>query len=449
VRPEASSPSPEPGQTKTPTATQTGRAAPPRTAAALADRYDALLVDLDGVVYRGDQAIPAAVETLPEVRRRGPRVLFLTNNSARTPGQVAEKLRGLGIAAEPEDVLTSAVATAALLRREGSEGLTAFVIGERGIREALEQAGIRLLDGEPERADLVVVGWDRSVDYAKLRAASLLVQRGARLIATNADRSYPAPDGLWPGAGAILAAITTATGADPLIVGKPARPLFEAAAEASGATNPLMVGDRLDTDVGGAASMGWDSLLVLSGAARPDDLLRSSVLPTYVAADVSALLDGLPGVRLRAAREADMPSLTVLLTSAGLSVEGAAGRLAETVVAELREEPGGIAATACLHLIAEARGAAGRPARWGLLRSVAVRTDLRGKGLGHLVTARAVGTGRFRGVAEVFLFTETAERFFQRLGFRTVDRETLPGPVIRTAHADGECATAVAMTLSL
>jgi glycerol-1-phosphatase len=441
----ASSPSPGFGQT------QTEKSSPPGSAASLADRYDALLVDLDGVVYRGDQVIAAAAQTLPEVRRRGARVLFLTNNSARTPGQVAEKLRGLGIAAEPEDVLTSAVATAAMLRREGNEGLTAFVIGERGIREALEQqAGIRLLDGEPDRADLVVVGWDQSVDYGKLRTASLLVQRGARLIATNADASYPAPEGLWPGAGAILAAVTTATGADPLIVGKPARPLFEAAAEATGATNPLMVGDRLDTDVGGAASMGWDSLLVLSGAARADDLLRSSVLPTYVAADLSALLDELPRVVLRTAAEADRPSVTALLTASGLSAEGVGDRLQETVVAELRDQPDAVAATACLHVVEETRDAGGPPGRrWGFLRSVAVRTDVRGKGLGQLVTAGAVGVGRSRGIREIFLFTETAERFFQRLGFRTVRRESLPGPVIQTAHADDSCATAAAMTLDL
>lgn len=416
-------------------------------AAALAERYDALLIDLDGVVYRGDQVIPAAAQTLPEIRSRAGQVLFLTNNSARTPGQVAEKLRGLGIAAEPQEVLTSAVATAAMLRREGSEGLSAFVIGERGIREALEQTGIKLLDGEPERADLVVVGWDRSVDYAKLRAASLLVERGARLIATNADASYPAPDGLWPGAGAILAAVTTATGADPLIVGKPARPLFEAAAEATGATNPLMVGDRLDTDVGGAASMGWDSLLVLSGAARSDDLLRSSVLPAYVAADLSALLEDLPLVKLRGPGESDVPALKALLSSSGLRADDVGDRLEQTVAAEAREEPGVIVGTACLQGVEEA--GAGGTAHLGLLRSVAVRADLRGKGLGQLVTAGAVRAGRSRGITEVFLFTETAEPYFQRLGFSTVGRERLPPPVTLTARAAEECPTAVAMSLYL
>jgi HAD superfamily hydrolase (TIGR01457 family) len=241
---------------------------PPRPspdAGRVADRYDALLVDLDGVVYRGDDRVPEAAPALAAARDRGGRLLFLTNNSSRTAEGVAQKLVGAGVPAGAGDVLTSGAATAALLGRSG-EVRTAFVIGEEGVRGALTAVGIRVLDGEPDRADAVVVGWDRSVDYPKLRTAALLVQRGARLIATNADRTYPAPDGLWPGAGSILAAVTAATGAIPTVVGKPHRPLFEAAAERTGSARPLVIGDRLDTDVDGAAAMGWDSLLVLTGA---------------------------------------------------------------------------------------------------------------------------------------------------------------------------------------
>jgi HAD superfamily hydrolase (TIGR01457 family) len=416
-------------------------------AAPLADRYDALLLDLDGVVYRGDQPIPAAAAALPEVRRRGVRILFVTNNSARTPGQVAQKLNAMGIEAAAEEVLTSAVATAALLRREGGARRSAFVIGERGIREALEQAGIRLLEGEPDRADLVVVGWDPGVDYGKLRTASLLVERGARLIATNADASYPAPDGLWPGAGAILAAVTTTTGAEPLVVGKPGRPMFEAAAEATGAASPLMVGDRLETDVGGAIAMGWDSLLVLSGAARPEDLLRSPVLPTYVATDLSGLLRDLPAARIRGATERDLPALVDLLTSSGLRADDVKDRLDQTVVAELREEPGDVVATACLEE-ASVGDDATEPGRWGVLRSVAVRPELRARGLGRLVTAAAVSSGRARGIARVLLFTETAERFFEALGFRRIERTEVPAPIAQTAHAAEDCPTAAAMALT-
>lgn len=404
----------------------------------LAERYDALFIDLDGVVYRGDEAVPAALRVLPELRRLGASILFLTNNSARTPEQVAQKLQGLGIEARQTEVLTSAVATAALLRREGAGWRTAFVIGERGIREALEGAGITLVDGEPERTDLVVIGWDRSADYAKLRTASLLVERGARLIATNADASYPAPGGLWPGAGALLAAVTTTTGAEPTVVGKPARPLFEAAAEATGASRPLVVGDRLDTDVGGAAAMGWDSLLVLSGAARPADLLASRTLPTYVGEDLSALLDDRPPGRFRRATEPDLEPVRALLDVSGLRSDGLDHRLAGTLVAGGSEGPSTPDATACLESVDG----------FGLLRSVAVRPDVRGTGLGMLATAATVAEARTRGLPRVFLLTETAEGFFQRLGFSVIDRGSLP-EAIRTGEAAAECPSAVPMALDL
>ena len=404
----------------------------------LAERYDALFIDLDGVVYRGDQAVPAALRVLPELHRLGTSILFLTNNSARTPEQVAQKLQGLGVEARRTEILTSALATAALLRREGASGRTAFVIGERGIREALEGAGVVLVDGEPERTDLVVVGWDRDADYAKLRTASLLVERGARLIATNADASYPASDGLWPGAGALLAAVTTTTGAQPTVVGKPARPLFEAAADATGATRPLVVGDRLDTDVGGAAGMGWDSLLVLSGAARPADLLASRILPAYVGEDLSALLDDRPPARFRRAAEQDLDPVRALLDASGLRSVGLNHRMAGTLVAGGSDAPSTLDATACIESLDG----------FGLMRSVGVRPDVRGMGLGMLATAAAVAEARTRGLTRVFLLTETAEGFFKKLGFSVIDRESLPD-AIRAGEAAAECLSAVPMALDL
>jgi len=255
----------------------------------LAERYDCILFDLDGVLYRGEDAVPSAPPTLAELRRRGVRPVFLTNNSSRTPLQVAEKLRGIGIEAEPGEVVTSALATAELLAERG--GGRAFVIGQDGVREALTDAGIAILDGEPEEADLVVVGYDGGATYGSLKRASLLVQRGARLVATNADGSYPAADGLWPGAGALLAVITTTTGAEPEIVGKPFAPLFEAGRRRGGGGRPLVVGDRLDTDIEGAARLGWDSMLVLTGVSGREDVERLGIHPTVVAADVAALLE--------------------------------------------------------------------------------------------------------------------------------------------------------------
>ena len=255
----------------------------------VAERYDCILFDLDGVLYRGEDAVPSAPPTLAELRRRGVRPVFLTNNSSRTPRQVAEKLRGIGIEAEPGKVVTSALATAELLAERG--GGRAFVIGQDGVREALTDAGIRILDGDPEEADLVVVGYDGGATYGSLKRASLLVQRGARLVATNADGSYPAADGLWPGAGALLAVITTTTGAEPEIVGKPFAPLFESAHRRGGGGRPLVVGDRLDTDIEGAARLGWDSMLVLTGVSGREDVERAGIVPTVIAEDVSALLE--------------------------------------------------------------------------------------------------------------------------------------------------------------
>ena len=255
----------------------------------LAERYDCILFDLDGVLYRGEGVVPSAPPTLAALRVRGVRPVFLTNNSSRTPLQVAEKLRGIGIEAEPGEVVTSALATAELLAERG--GGRAFVIGQDGVREALTGAGIRILDGEPEEADLVVVGYDGGATYGSLKRASLLVQRGARLVATNADSSYPAADGLWPGAGALLAVITTTTGAEPEIVGKPFAPLYEAGRRRGGGGRPLVVGDRLDTDIEGAARLGWDSMLVLTGVSGREDVERLGIRPTVIAEDVSALLE--------------------------------------------------------------------------------------------------------------------------------------------------------------
>lgn len=256
----------------------------------LAERYDCILFDLDGVLYRGDEPVPSAPATLSALRARGVRPIFLTNNSARTPEQVADKLRGIGISADPGEVVTSALATAELLSERG--GGRAFVIGQDGVREALTAAGLEVLDGEPEAADLVVVGFDGGVTYTKFKIACLLVQRGARLVATNADASYPAADGLWPGAGALLSVVTTTTGAVPEIVGKPFAPLFEAGLRRGGGGRPLVVGDRLDTDIEGAARLGWDTMLVLTGVSSRADVEVTGIRPTTIAEDVSALLEG-------------------------------------------------------------------------------------------------------------------------------------------------------------
>jgi HAD superfamily hydrolase (TIGR01457 family) len=317
----------------------------------LADHYGCILLDLDGVLYRGDEAVPQAPPTMVELRRRGVRPVFLTNNSSRTPRQVADRLRAIGIEADPAEVVTSALATAELLAKRG--GGRAFVIGQDGVREALTDAGIQVLEGEPEEADLVVVGFDGGATYGSLKRASLLVQRGARLIATNADGSYPAADGLWPGAGALLSVITTTTGAEPEIVGKPFPPLFEAGRRRGGGGKPLVVGDRLDTDIEGAARLGWDTMLVLTGVSRREDVERTGIRVTVIAEDVSALLEdpgaaGGPGAILgrgagRGAHETEHPRSNnegVIEMAVGLEqvrqyMEAAIGKLSPAKAQEL------------------------------------------------------------------------------------------------------------------
>ncbi len=409
----------------------------------LAARYDGLFVDLDGVIYRGDQVIPSMPEVIERLRLSGSNLLFLTNNSSKTPRQVVDKLASLGIEAGPEEILTSGVATAAMLEDEGAAGMSAFVIGEQGILEALGAIGVRVVEDEPPPAttDLVIVGWDRSVDYGKLRTASLLVQAGARLVATNADSSYPAPDGLWPGAGAILAAVVTTTGAVPTVVGKPARPLFDAAAKVTGAVHPLVVGDRLDTDVAGAAAMGWDSLLVLSGASAPHDMLRGPSRPTYVGWDLGAVLQDRPRVVFRTATPSDRPGIASLLTSAGLRVDSGLNdpRVLFSMVVGQADPREQVVATARLQ----------RAGEHGILRSVAVRDDLRTTGIGTLTVAAAIARARDLALFTVSLFTETAEPFFARLGFRPVDRDALPEAVDTTTRGGQDCASAPAMMLDL
>jgi glycerol 3-phosphatase-2 len=254
----------------------------------IADAYDAFLLDLDGVLYRGDSPIAEAPETVRALRSLGKRIAFVTNNSSRTSDAVVAHLASVGVDAEPDEVETSALTTAAILRDRSVR--TAAVIGEEGLRSALAAADIQVVaaDAGPEA---FVVGWDRHVTYDELREASLAVQRGATLFASNDDVSYPAPGGYtWPGAGAILAALEAATGVKAEVFGKPNPPILRAALTRAGGGRPLVVGDRLETDIDGAANAGWDSALVLTGISTRAAAAAASHAPTYVLEDLSALV---------------------------------------------------------------------------------------------------------------------------------------------------------------
>jgi len=256
----------------------------------IADRYDAFLFDLDGVLYRGDEPIEGAAGTVATLRSLGKGLAFMTNNSSRKPEAITAQLTGLGIEARTDEVETSALATAELLRSRAVA--SAYVVGQEGLRTALTAAGLMVVDGNAGAAQTVVVGWDPGFDYAELATACVLIQGGATLVASNADATFPAADGrVLPGAGAILAAIQTATGVRAEVVGKPNAPIFRAALNRAGGGRPLVIGDRLDTDVEGARRLGWDSLLVLTGITTKADLGADDPMPTFVVERLDRLVE--------------------------------------------------------------------------------------------------------------------------------------------------------------
>ena len=256
----------------------------------LVDRYDAVLFDLDGVLYRGDRPVAHAVGAVARLRELGKRVGFVTNNSSRTPEAVAARLRAVGVDASPAEVMTSALATADLLASRAIR--RAFVVGGEGLRTALASAGIEAVDRPADGIDAVVVGFAADVTYEDLRDAAILVSRGAAFIGSNPDASFPAADGEnWPGAGALIAAVETTTGVAAEIVGKPHTPLLRTAADRAGARAPLVVGDRIDTDIRGATALGWDSALVLTGVSTRRDAAHATPPPTFVLEDLRGLFD--------------------------------------------------------------------------------------------------------------------------------------------------------------
>jgi len=240
---------------------------------------DGLVCDLDGVVYRGAEAIDGSPEAIAALRESGVRVVFCTNNANPTIARYLDKLRGMGVDVTPEQLVTSAVVTAEILAARGASGRSALVVGGEGLREALASIDVTVVDDPSARAaDYVVVGFDPEFTYDALRRASFAVQDGAQLIASNADPSFPAPDGLWPGAGSLVAAIETASGGRAEVMGKPHPPMMDAAARRLGdARDIAIVGDRPDTDLSGGAAKGWRTILVLSGVTSSSDV--SSVRP--------------------------------------------------------------------------------------------------------------------------------------------------------------------------
>jgi HAD superfamily hydrolase (TIGR01450 family) len=282
----------------TQTAGTARRTAPGGCELPLTEAYDTALLDLDGVVYAGPHAIEHAVPALAAARGAGMRLAYVTNNASRPPGAVAEHLTELGVPAEAGDVINSAQAAARLVAEKVPAGSNVLVIGGAGLVEALAERGLVAVRSLAEEPAAVVQGYDPSVGWAQLAEAAYAVQAGLPWVASNLDLTIPTARGIAPGNGTLVAAVRTATGVDPEVAGKPLPPMHRETVLRTGARRPLVVGDRLDTDIEGAYNGGVDSLLVFTGVTTPAQVLAAPAehRPTYLAADLRGLLLAQPAV---------------------------------------------------------------------------------------------------------------------------------------------------------
>jgi 4-nitrophenyl phosphatase len=247
-----------------------------------------VVADMDGVLWRGDEPLPGMAAFFDLLRALGLPFALATNNSSKSPADYVGKLARLGIAGVQESqIVTSGTATVTYLETHYPAGTAVHVLGGDGLKHMITAGGFNLADDAP----VVVVGIDFQLTYDKLKRAALLIRGGADFIGTNDDATFPSPDGLVPGAGSLLAALHTATGHAPNVMGKPGAPMFHAALRAVGTPieRTLMIGDRLNTDIMGAQAVGLRTALVLTGVTTRDELAQSSAQPDYV-------YDGLPAL---------------------------------------------------------------------------------------------------------------------------------------------------------
>jgi glycerol 3-phosphatase-2 len=259
-----------------------------RGAMSHADAFDGFAIDLDGVVWLAGAPIPGSADAVAELRRAGHPVVFVTNDPGRTRAQTAALLEEVGIEATAADVVTSSAAVAEAISSELS-GAAVYVIGPDALREELEAARLEVVDANHRPVDAVVVGGHSGFDYDELRAATTAVRAGAPLWATGRDATYPTPEGLVPGTGALVAAVETAAERRARVAGKPEPPMFEAAKRRLGGDRMAMVGDTLDADIGGGQGAGLSTILVLSGRTSQEDLERATIQPDLVLPDLAAL----------------------------------------------------------------------------------------------------------------------------------------------------------------
>lgn len=234
----------------------------------LPSNIKALILDMDGVIWKGDAPIGDLPATFDRIRERGLKFVFATNNGTKTPEDYQVKLRELGVEVEPWQIVTSALGIAFMLAQKYPRGTKIFMIGEDGIRVALEEKGFELLSTEDApQTQVFVMGIDRTINFMKVAEATLLVRAGIPFYTTNTDKTFPTPRGEIPGSGSWLSVITSATGIEPIVAGKPFPFLMELSLERLGTTKEetLVVGDRLETDIAAGQSVGCPTALVLSG----------------------------------------------------------------------------------------------------------------------------------------------------------------------------------------
>lgn len=259
----------------------------------MSHQIKAIISDMDGVLWRGSQALPGMTRLFDLLFERELDFALATNNSSRTQGDYVDKLASMGVSGvQPRHIITSGTATVLYLQTRYAAGTPMHVLGGAGLKRMLSDAGFKLVD---VGAEVVVCGVDFDLTYEKARTATLLIRAGARFIGTNPDPSFPAPEGLVPGAGSIIALIEAATGQSPIIIGKPERGMFDAALRQLEASpeETLMIGDRIGTDIAGAQALGIKTALVMTGVETEESLRQSEVQPDMVFAGLPELIKAL------------------------------------------------------------------------------------------------------------------------------------------------------------
>ncbi|MEW1548882.1 HAD hydrolase-like protein [Streptomyces tsukubensis] len=292
---------------------------------ALCTAYDTALLDLDGVVYAGGEAVVHAVPSLLAARDAGMRLAYVTNNALRPPDAVARHLTELGVPATAGEVITSAQAVARLIAERVPAGARVLVIGGEGLRLALRERGLVPVESADDDPAAVVQGYGGpELPWGRFAEASYAIRRGVPWFASNTDLTIPGARGIGPGNGAAVEVVRIATGAEPEVAGKPLPPMHRETVLRTGARRPLVVGDRLDTDIEGAFNGDVDSLLVLTGVTDPAQLLAAEPRhrPTYVDADLRGLLTGQPEVTGDAAAGFGCGGWTASVRDGALVVDG-------------------------------------------------------------------------------------------------------------------------------